>query len=71
MSGSRQAKRRAKEITGKDIQINIFEIKRPELDAALVAASIANQIEGRVSYKRAIKMAMDSAMRMSAERNSR
>ena len=60
-------KEELKKITGKDIQINIFEIKRPELDAALVAASIANQIEGRVSYKRAIKMAMASAMRMSAE----
>mgnify|MGYP000263828930 FL=1 len=60
-------KEELKKISGKDIQINIFEIKRPELDAALVAASIANQIEGRVSYKRAIKMAMASAMRMSAE----
>ena len=60
-------KEELKKITGKDIQINIFEIKRPELDAALVAASIARQIEGRVSYKRAIKMAIASAMRMNAE----
>ena len=60
-------KEELKKITGKDIQINIFEIKRPELDAALVAASIAHQIEGRVSYKRAIKMAIASAMRMNAE----
>ena len=56
-----------KKITGKDIQINVFEIKRPELDASLVAASIAQQIENRVSYKRAIKMAIASAMRMNAE----
>ena len=60
-------KEELKKITGKDVQINIFEIKRPELDAALVAASIAHQIEGRVSYKRAIKMAIASAMRMNAE----
>ncbi|WP_454980562.1 30S ribosomal protein S3 [Capnocytophaga haemolytica] len=60
-------KEELKKITDKDIQINIFEIKRPELDAALVAASIARQIEGRVSYKRAIKMAIASAMRMNAE----
>ena len=60
-------KEELKKITGKDVQINIFEIKRPELDAALVAASIAHQIEGRVSYKRVIKMAIASAMRMNAE----
>ncbi len=45
-------------ITGKEVQINIFEIKRPELDAKLVAASVARQIENRISYKRAIKMAI-------------
>ncbi|MDO5104692.1 30S ribosomal protein S3 [Capnocytophaga sp.] len=60
-------KEELKKITGKDIQINIFEIKRPELDANLVAASIARQIEGRVSYRRAIKMAIAAAMRMNAE----
>ncbi len=56
-----------KKLTDKDIQINIFEIKRPELDAKLVADSIARQIEGRVSYKRAVKMAIASSMRMGAE----
>ena len=54
-------------ITNKDIQINIFEVKRPELEATLVADSIARQVEGRISYKRAIKMAIASTMRMGAE----
>lgn len=52
--------------TKKDIQINIFEIKRPELDAKLVGMSIAQQIEGRVNFKRAIKMAIASTMRSGA-----
>jgi small subunit ribosomal protein S3 len=52
---------------GKDVQINIFEIKRPEVDAYLVGASIARQIENRISYRRAIKMAIAAAMRMNAE----
>ncbi|MBW7936033.1 MAG: 30S ribosomal protein S3 [Flavobacteriales bacterium] len=56
-----------KKITRKEIQINISEIKRPELDARLVADSIAKQIEGRSSYRRAIKMAIASTMRMGAE----
>ena len=56
-----------KKITGKDIQINIFEIKRPELDAQIVADSVAKQIEGRISFRRAAKMAIASAMRMGAE----
>lgn len=60
-------KEELKKITGKEIQINIFEIKRPELDAVLVADSIARQIESRISYRRAIKMAIASAMRMNAE----
>ena len=60
-------KQEIKKITGKDIQINIFEVKRPELEATLVADSIARQIEGRVSYKRATKMAIASTMRMGAE----
>ena len=54
-------------ITGKEIQINIFEVKKPELEATLVADSIARQIEGRISYKRAIKMSIASTMRMGAE----
>ena len=56
-----------KKITNKDIQINIFEIKRPELDAQLVAASVARQIESRISYRRAIKMAIAASIRMNAE----
>jgi small subunit ribosomal protein S3 len=60
-------KEEIKKITKKDVQINIFEIKRPELDAKLVGESIAQQIEGRVSFKRAIKMSIASSMRMGAQ----
>ncbi len=60
-------KEELKKITSKEVQINIFEIKRPELDANLVAASVARQIESRISYRRAIKMAIAAAMRMNAE----
>ena len=60
-------KEELKNITGKEVQINIFEIKRPELDAKLVAASVARQIENRISYKRAIKMAIAASIRMNAE----
>ncbi|MBW7871543.1 MAG: 30S ribosomal protein S3 [Flavobacteriia bacterium] len=60
-------KEELKKLTGKEVQINIFEIKRPELDAVLVADSIARQIENRISYRRAIKMAIAAAMRMNAE----
>src|SRR5690606_19642640 len=56
-----------KKITGKDVQINIFEIKRPELDAKLVGESIGQQIEARTSYKRARKQAIASATRVGAE----
>ena len=54
-------------LTGKEIQININEIKRPELDAYIVASTIAKQIEGRVSYRRAIKTASAGTMRIGAE----
>ena len=54
-------------LTGKDIQINISEIKRPELDATLVAKNIVQQLEGRISFRRAMKQAMQAAMRMGAE----
>lgn len=54
-------------LTGKDVQINIIEIRKPELDAAIVADSIAKQLEGRVNYRRAIKMAIASTMRAGAE----
>lgn len=60
-------KEELKKITKKEVQINIFEIKRPELDARLVADSIARQIEGRISFRRAVKMAVASTMRMGAE----
>ena len=60
-------KEELKKLTGKDVQINIFEIKRPELDAVLVADSIARQIENRISYRRAVKMSIASTMRMGAE----
>lgn len=60
-------KEEIKKLTKKDVQINIFEIKRPELDAALVAETIASQLEARVSFKRAVKMAIASTMRMGAE----
>ncbi|WP_108423769.1 30S ribosomal protein S3 [Flagellimonas amoyensis] len=60
-------KEELKKITNKEVQINIHEIKRPELDANLVAASVARQIESRISYRRAIKMAIAAAIRMNAE----
>lgn len=60
-------KEELKKFTNKEVQINIFEIKRPELDARLVADSIARQIEGRISFRRAAKMSIASTMRMGAE----
>ena len=60
-------KEELKKVTKKDVQINIFEVKRPEVDAHIVADSIARQIEGRVSYRRAIKMAVANTMRVGAE----
>jgi small subunit ribosomal protein S3 len=60
-------KEELKKLTKKEIQINISEIKRPELDANIVANSIAKQIEGRISFRRAIKTAIASTMRIGAE----
>lgn len=60
-------KEELKKVTNKDVQINIYEVKRPEVDAHIVADSIARQIEGRVSYRRAIKMAIANTMRVGAE----
>ncbi len=60
-------KEEIKKLTNKEVQINIFEIKRPELDAVLVANNIARQVEGKIAYRRAIKMAIASTMRMGAE----
>lgn len=60
-------KEELKKITDKDVQINIFEVKSPELDANIVASNIARQIEGKIAYRRAVKMAIQSTMRMGAE----
>lgn len=60
-------KNELKKVTKKEIQINIYEVKKPEVDARIVAESIARQIEGRVSYRRAIKMAIATTMRVGAE----
>lgn len=60
-------KEELKKLTNKDVQINIFEIKRPELDAKLVGESIAQQLEARISYRRAMKQAIASTMRVGAE----
>ena len=60
-------KKELMKITDKDVQINIFEVKRPELDAQIVAANIARQIEGKIAYRRAVKMAVQSTMRSGAE----
>jgi small subunit ribosomal protein S3 len=56
-----------KQITSKDVQINIFEIKRPELDAKLVGESIAQQLQARISFRRAMKMSIQAAIRVGAE----
>ena len=56
-----------RKLTGKDIQINIIEIRKPELDANIVAESIAKQMEARINYRRATKMAIQSTMRAGAE----
>lgn len=60
-------KEELKKLTKKEVQINIFEIKRPELDARLVAEGIARQLEGRISFRRAMKTSIASTMRMGAE----
>lgn len=60
-------KEELKKLTEKEVQINILEVKRPEMEARLVADSIARQIEGRVSYRKAIKTAITSTMRVGAQ----
>ncbi|MDO1448480.1 30S ribosomal protein S3 [Rhodocytophaga aerolata] len=62
-----KVKEELKKLTGKDVQINIFEIKRPEIDAKLVGEAIAQQLEARISYRRAMKQAISSAMRVGAQ----
>jgi small subunit ribosomal protein S3 len=60
-------KEELKKITSKDIQINISEVKRPDLESVLVAQNVAKQIEGRVSYRKAVKTAIAATMRSNAE----
>ena len=60
-------KEELKKITDKDVQINIHEVKRPELDAQIVASNVARQIEGKIAYRRAVTMAIASTMRAGAE----
>ena len=60
-------KEELKKLYDKDIQINIFEVKRPELDANIVGMNIARQVEGKIAYRRAIKMAIANTMRAGAE----
>lgn len=60
-------KEELKNLTGKDLQINIYEIKRPELDAKLVGESIAQQLQARISFRRAMKQAIASSMRVGAQ----
>ena len=62
-----QLEEELKQITNKEVKILIHEIKRPELDAYLLAENIAGQLEGRMSFRRAMKMGITSAMRMGAE----
>ncbi len=62
-----QLEQELKQVTDKEVKIQISEIKRPELDAYLVAENIASQIAGRVSFRRAMKMSITAAMRMGAE----
>ncbi|MCJ7554017.1 MAG: 30S ribosomal protein S3 [Ignavibacteriaceae bacterium] len=62
-----QLEEELKKVTEKDVKVQISEIKRPELDAYLVAENIAQQLQGRISFRRAMKMAITAAMRMGAE----
>lgn len=60
-------KEELKKLYDKEIQINIYEIKKPELDATIVANNVARQVEGKIAYRRAIKMAIANTMRAGAE----
>ena len=62
-----QLEEELKKVTLKEIKILIHEIKRPELDAFLVSENIASQLEGRISFRRAMKQAITASMRMGAE----
>ncbi len=56
-----------KKLINKEVQVNIFEVRKPEIDANIVAENIARQLEGKIAYRRAVKMAIQSAMRAGAE----
>ncbi len=60
-------KEELRKLYDKEIQINIFEVKKPELDANIVANNIARQVEGKIAYRRAIKRAIQNTMRAGAE----
>lgn len=60
-------KEELKKITKKDVEINIFEVKRPDLDAQIVANNVARQIEGKMAYRRVVKSAIQNTMKMNAE----
>jgi small subunit ribosomal protein S3 len=62
-----QIEEELKKVTSKEVKILIHEIKRPELDAILVAENVASQLEGRISFRRAMKQAITASMRMGAE----
>jgi small subunit ribosomal protein S3 len=62
-----QLEQELKQITDKEVKVQITEIKRPELDAKLVAENISSQLQGRISFRRAMKSAITSARRMGAE----
>ena len=60
-------KEELKKLSNKEIQINIYEVKKPDLDATIVGNNIARQVEGKIAYRRAIKQAIQNAMRAGAE----
>ena len=62
-----ELKTELQQLTGKDVGVNVEEIKRPEIEAQLVADNIAAQLAQRISFRRAMKKAVQSAMRMGAE----
>ena len=64
--GVNHLKKELNQLSPKDIQINISEVKRPELDASLVGSNIAHQLKKKISYRRVINKAMQSTMRMGA-----
>jgi small subunit ribosomal protein S3 len=60
-------RKRASSLTQSEVVVNIVEVRKPEIDATLVAASIAEQLERRIAFRRAMKRAVQSALRMGAE----